>query len=69
MTTVDMKNTTKLVNPQDFAKEIVSNIEAGKLNYAPSSNAIILKFLRRFLPSYGIRIIDKVSRKQLLGTI
>jgi uncharacterized oxidoreductase len=69
MTTVDMQNTTKLVSPKDFAVEIVRNIEAGKLNYAPSSNAIILKLLRRFLPNYGIRIIDKVSRKQLLGTI
>ena len=69
MTTVDMNNTTKLAKPGDFAASIIRNIEAGKLHYAPSSNAAVLKLLKRFLPTLGINIIDKMSRKQLTSNI
>jgi len=67
MTTEDLNNTTKLVQPIHFAKDLIKQIEAGKLQYAPSANAKILHFLRRVSPKTGLKIIDKMSRKQLLG--
>lgn len=66
MTTEDLNNTTKLVKPDHFALNVVKKIEAGKLEYAPSINAILLKLIRRFFPKSGLKLIDKVSRKQLL---
>lgn len=67
MTTEDMKNTTKLANPKVFALQVIKQIEAGKTYYAPSANAKLLTFIRRVFPSAGLNIIDKLSRKQLLG--
>ena len=66
MITEDLNN-TKLVQPIDFAIDVIKQIEAGKLQYAPSTNAKILHFLRRVSPKTGLKIIDKMSRKQLLG--
>jgi uncharacterized oxidoreductase len=66
MTTEDLNNTTKLVKPDHFALNVVKKIEAGKLEYAPSINAMLLKLIRRFFPKSGLKLIDKVSRKQLL---
>jgi uncharacterized oxidoreductase len=67
MTTEDLKNTTKLVKPQDFALNMIKQIRSGKLEYAPSGNAILLTLIRRFLPTAGLKLIDKISRKQLMG--
>jgi uncharacterized oxidoreductase len=67
MTTEDLSNTTKLVQPIDFARNMIAQIEAGRLEYAPSKNAGILRLLRRFLPRTGLQLVDKMSRKQLLG--
>ncbi|HTE10204.1 MAG TPA: SDR family NAD(P)-dependent oxidoreductase [Chitinophagaceae bacterium] len=67
MTTEDLNNTTKLVLPIDFARNVIRQIEAGKLYYAPSANAKMLHFLRRVSPKTGLKIIDKMSRKQLFG--
>ena len=67
MTTEDMNNTTKLANPLLFTAAVIRQIEAGKLRYAPSANAFILSVIRRVIPGYGLRLIDKLSRKQLLG--
>lgn len=67
MTTKDLKNTTKLTKPHDFALNMIRQIRSGKLEYAPSANAIMLNLIRRFLPTAGLKLIDKISRKQLLG--
>jgi len=67
MTTEDLKNTAKLASPSDFALNMIKSIESGKLEYSPSGNAILLNLIRRFLPKSGLRLIDKISRKQLLG--
>ncbi len=67
MTTEDLKNTTKLVSPGDFVSKVIKHINAGELEYSPSGNAILLNIIRRFLPKAGLRLIDKISRKQLLG--
>jgi uncharacterized oxidoreductase len=66
MTTVDMKNTTKLARPNVFAQQVIASIEAGKLEFAPSGNARMLKIIRRFFPGAGLRMIHKISRKQLM---
>ena len=55
MTTVDMKNTTKLADPAVFSLEVIRKIEAGKEYYAPSSNARKLSIIRRLLPDYGLK--------------
>jgi len=68
MTTEDINNSTKLVQPSVFARQVIEKIEAGKLEFAPSSNARSLKIIRRFFPKAGLRMIDKMSRKQLLGS-
>jgi uncharacterized oxidoreductase len=68
MTTEDMKNKTRLVRPDLFAQQVISSIEAGKLEFAPSSNARALKIMRRFFPKAGLKMINKISRKQLLGS-
>lgn len=67
MTTVDMKNTTKLADPKTFARQVIRKIEEGKLYYAPSSNAKLLTFVRRVFPNSGLKLIDKMSRKEVLG--
>jgi len=67
MTTVDMKNTTKLANPVVFTLEVIKKIESGKQYYAPSTNAKLLTFIRRAFPEYGLKLIDKLSRKQVLN--
>jgi uncharacterized oxidoreductase len=67
MTTSDMKNTTKLADPNVFAAQVIRQIESGKLYYAPSGNAKALVFLRRAMPGLGLQIVDSVSRKQLMG--
>jgi len=67
MTTQDLKNTTKLTSPAVFAGNMVKQIEAGKLTYAPSGNALVLRFLRRVMPAAGLSLVDRVSRNQLLG--
>lgn len=67
MTTEDMKNTTKLADPLVFSLAVIRKIEAGKLYYAPSANAKLLTFIRRVFPHSGLKLIDKLSRKQLLG--
>ena len=67
MTTVDMKNTTKLADPKIFAKQVIRKIEEGKLYYAPSSNAKLLTIIRRVFPNSGLKLIDKMSRKEVLG--
>lgn len=67
MTTEDMHNSTKLVAPDVFAQQVIAKIEAGKLEFAPSANARSLKIIRRFFPKAGLKMIDKMSRKQLLG--
>lgn len=67
MTTEDMKNTTKLANPKTFALQTIKAIESGQIYYAPSLNAKILTFLRRAFPDSGLNLVDKLSRKQVLG--
>ncbi|MDB5150190.1 MAG: short-chain dehydrogenase/reductase [Mucilaginibacter sp.] len=67
MTTEDLRNTAKLASADDFALNVIRKIEAGKLEYAPSINAVLLNFMRRFFPKAGLGLIDKISRKQLLG--
>src|SRR5258708_11716261 len=66
MTTEDMNNSTKLVQPSVFAHQVIAKIEAGKLEFAPSSNARSLHMIRRFFPKAGLKMIDKMSRKQIL---
>lgn len=67
MTMEDMKNTTKLANPKTFALQTIRAIENGKLYYAPSLNAKLLTFMRRYFPDLGLSLVDKLSRKQVMG--
>jgi len=67
MTTEDMKNTTRLADPAVFSLQVIKQIEAGKLYYAPSTNAKLMAFIRRLFPKAGLRVIDALSRRQLLG--
>jgi hypothetical protein len=64
-----LKNTAKLASPSDFALKMIKNIESGKLEYSPSGNAFLLHLIRRFLPISGLRLIDKISRNQLLANV
>ncbi len=66
MTTQDLNNTSKLENPDVFAENVIKNINNGKLEYAPGSNAFQLSLIRRFFPKAGLKLIDKLSRKQLI---
>jgi uncharacterized oxidoreductase len=65
MTTTDMVNTGKLANPDIFAADVIRNIEAGKLQYTASPTAKLLRFIRRFFPKSGLKLIDKLSRKTI----
>ncbi|MDP9079043.1 MAG: SDR family NAD(P)-dependent oxidoreductase [Bacteroidota bacterium] len=67
MTTEDMKNTTKLADPIIFAGDVIKKIESGQLYYAPSTNAKLLTFIRRVFPHAGLRLVHKLSIKQLIG--
>jgi uncharacterized oxidoreductase len=67
MTTEDLKNTTKLASPAAFALDMIKNIKAGNQECAPGANGVMLTLIRRFLPTAGLKLIDKISRKQLLG--
>lgn len=58
-------NTGKLVDPYDFAKGIIQCIAKDKIEYAPGANVALLKIFNRFLPNLGLKLIDKMSRKQL----
>lgn len=66
MTTQDLNNTSKLEKPDVFAENVIKNINNGKLEYAPGSNAFQLNLIRRFFPKSGLKLIDKLSRKQLI---
>jgi len=63
--TQDLKNTSKLEHPDVFAEKVIRSINAGKLEYAPGSNVFQLNLMRRFVPNLGLKLIDKLSRKQL----
>jgi len=65
MTTQDIKNTTKLMETGYIAGKILETVEKGKGEYAPGSNVVILRILRRFFPKAGLSLIDKLSRKQI----
>ncbi len=62
-----LNNTGKLLNPAVFAANIIKSIERGKTEYAPGSNVMLFKLFSKFLPATGLRLIDIMSRKQLLG--
>lgn len=58
-------NREKMITPTAFAQAAVSNIERGKLEYAPGKNVPLLRFFQKFMPHTGLTLIDKLSRKQL----
>jgi uncharacterized oxidoreductase len=60
-----MGNTGKMLNPTQFASDMISKIESGKLEYAPGPNVPLLKFFSRFFSNFGLNLIDKMSRKAM----
>ncbi|MBL7933738.1 MAG: SDR family NAD(P)-dependent oxidoreductase [Bacteroidia bacterium] len=58
-------NSAKGVNADDFAKKIISTVNSGKVELANGPNVPLLKLLSKFFPDLGLRLIDKMSRKQL----
>lgn len=58
-------NTGKLIDADSFAKSSITSINKGKIEFAPGSNAPLLKLFSKFLPNTGLNLIDKMSRKQL----
>lgn len=65
MTTQDLRNSGPLVLATAFAAGLLKNIEAGKLYYAPGTNAWQLRLIRRLAPKMGLHLVDKLSRQQL----
>jgi len=60
-----LNNNGKLLNTSDFVRSAIKNIKKGKLTYAPGPNVFLLKLFGRVAPVMGLKIIDKLSRKQL----
>ncbi|ACU64647.1 SDR family NAD(P)-dependent oxidoreductase [Chitinophaga pinensis] len=60
-------NMTKGQTANDFANKTIRVIDKGKLEYAPGFNMVLLKLFRKFLPETGLKIVDKVTRKQWQG--
>jgi len=58
-------NTAKGMDVDTFVKKMIKRIEQGSTQYAPGSNVPLLKLFSKFLPKTGLRLIDKMSRKQL----
>lgn len=58
-------NKGKLLNANIFASGIIECIDKGKTEYAPGDNVAILKLFNKFLPNIGLKLIDRMSRKQL----
>jgi uncharacterized oxidoreductase len=65
MTTQDVKNTTKMRQPDEFAVAIVNAIEAGKAEFSPGMNAFLMRLFSRFLPNTGLRLVHHFSKQQL----
>ena len=62
-----INNSVNLVDPATFVNGVIESIQKGRDEYAPGKNAIVLRMLNRFLPKGGLKLIDKLSRKQLLA--
>jgi uncharacterized oxidoreductase len=58
-------NTGKLINADTFAKSIIADVNKGNSEFAPGPNVPLLKLFSKFLPKVGLRLIDKISRRQL----
>lgn len=59
-------NNVKGVNVDDFAKKAISNINSGTLEYALGFIVLVLKMFNKFIPTFGLNLIDKMSRKQFV---
>ena len=58
-------NTGKGINADAFAKKIILTVNQEKKELANGANVPLLKLFSKFLPNIGLKLIDKMSRKQL----
>lgn len=58
-------NKGKALNPTKFVKNVIIQIEKNKVEYAPGGNVPLLKFFSKFFFSFGLNLIDKLSRKSI----
>lgn len=62
-----LNNTGKLMDRFKFAENVIRKIANGKTVYAPGKNVLMLKVIQKMFPGIGLHVLDKLSRKQLLG--
>jgi uncharacterized oxidoreductase len=62
-----LNNTGKLLNVNSFVNGVIKCIVKGNTEYSPGENILLLKMFSKFFPKAGLNLIDKMSRKQLLG--
>lgn len=60
-----LNNTGKLVSPAVFAAQAIRKINEGKTAFTSGPNSFLFKFFQRVAPEAGLKLIDKMSRKQL----
>ncbi len=58
-------NTAKGMSAEVFAVKTIKSIEQGKKEFAPGSFVPLLKLFSKFLPGFGLNLVDKLSKKQL----
>lgn len=61
-----LNNTGKLINANTFANQTLKSIAKGNVEFAPGGNVMLLKIFSKLLPKVGLKLVDKMSRKQLL---
>lgn len=62
-----LNNTGKLLNANTFAENVIKSIIKDKTEYAPGNNVLLFNIFSKFFPQAGLKLIDKMSRKQLLA--
>lgn len=60
-----LNNSGKLMNVDDFARDVIANIAMGTREYAPGKHIMLMRFFQQFAPNLGMRILDRMSKKQL----
>lgn len=60
-----LNNTGKLISPAVFAAQAIRKINEGKTEITSGPNTFLFKFFQRVAPETGLKLIDKMSRKQL----
>jgi uncharacterized oxidoreductase len=59
-----INNKVDLMDPDTFARGVIKSVARGNLEYAPGKNALLLKIISKFFPKAGLKLVDKMSRKQ-----